>query len=287
MKKFTAALATFLCLPYTSLHAAAQPYPVRYRQAVYQDGHLSYESQRQTLDFRVELISDSEGLKMEELRGGRSFVTAQPEERYAVRLYNPLPVRVAANLTVDGLNSISGKPSGISDGQKWMIDPYSWITIRGWQVNGSEARRFFFTEKPKSYAKWTGDRLGKDLARNCGVIGAAFFWSQQELDHYYAQNPIYRYSRSTSQPCKMPAVARGGVALGAMDNVMEPRADFGERKEKAGTGMGERVSHPTLQVAFNYDRGMYRTSQAVLIYYDFAPAPTPDPFPSINYAPEM
>ena len=51
---------------------------------------------------------------------------------------------------------------------------------------------------------------------------------------------------------------------------------------------GERESHPTTQVAFNYDTGMYRASQAVLIYYDFRkPTPAPNPFPGLSYAPEM
>jgi hypothetical protein len=56
-------------------------------------------------------------------------------------------------------------------------------------------------------------------------------------------------------------------------------------QEQAGTGMGERESNPTFEVAFNYDSGMYSPDQAVVIYYDFAQ--TPNPFPAQDFAPEM
>jgi len=204
-----------------------------------------------------------------------------------VRLYNPLPVRVAVNLTVDGLNSITGKPSGISDGEKWIIDPYSSATIPGWQVSGEEARRFFFTEKPKSYAKWRAEGMGMDLSANCGVIGAAFFWNQGELDRYYDSHPIYRmtqhkYSLSKKEGFNTPSAAPASAER-AIDMDMIKK----EPQEQAGTGMGENESHPTVRVEFDYDTGMYSLSQALVIYYGFARVTSPNPFPAIGFAPEM
>ena len=278
MKTPTAVLALLVAVPFQSLQAAYQMMPVTTRQIIFQDGARHCEVSRPSYAFRAEIVSDDEGVKPETLRGRRPFVTAQPDERYAVRLYNPLPIEAAVNLTVDGLNSVTGKPSGITDGTKWIIEPYSFITIRGWQVNGEEARRFFFTPKPKSYAKWNGDRLGKDLSANCGVIGAAYFWSQKELDAYYEAHPQYQYTQPLSYRA-MPALAGGSLAsAGASDD---------KAKEVAGTGMGERESHPTQTVEFSYDQGMYRLSQAIVIYYDFAETPTPNPFPALNFAPEM
>jgi hypothetical protein len=237
-------------------------------------------------------------VKVEASKNGRPYVTAQKGENYSVRLYNPLPVRVAVNLTVDGLNSITGKPSGIADGEKWMIDPYSTVTIPGWQVNGGESRRFFFTNKPKSYAKWQGDNLGKDLAANCGVIGAAYFWNQGELDQYYESHPQYRYTQNyypmdraqgydhsvAKKSRSLDAAAPAASGMGAMKEEMRPEP---APQEQAGTGMGERESHPTYQVSFTYDRGMYHPSQAVIIYYGFAETPGPNPFPDSDFAPEM
>jgi len=277
--------------------AAVKDFDVKYSQAVREDDRYFHENHRQPYGFRVEVVSDEEGTKPEGSKYGRPFVTAEKGERYSVRLYNPLPVRVAVNLTVDGLNSISGKPSGISDGQKWMIEPYSSVTIPGWQVNGGESRRFFFTNKPKSYAKWMGDGMGKDLAANCGVIGAAYFWSQEELDRYYEEHPICRYTprywsgeglRASNSVDAMSQGFNAPSAVGApAPAVREYERKKAEPQEQAGTGMGERESHPTYQVDFHYDRGMYTLSQALVIYYGFGEKPVPNPFPALGYAPEM
>ena len=285
-------IAGLVALTAFPARAAVKDHKVKYLQSIYQDGVLSQQARRDAFGFRVEIVSDTEGAKSETTRHGRPFVTALPGERYSIRLYNPLPVRVAVNLTVDGLNSISGQPSGVSDGQKWVIDPYGTVTIPGWQVTGGEARRFFFTDKPKSYAKWRGDMTGKDLSANCGVIGAAYFWSQAELDQYYAAHPTYRYTRNY-YPYDRAKRASSGLASNApapAAQASEAMADGSRaemKKEVAGTGMGERESHPTYEVSFNYDTGMYDVSQAVVIYYDFDHAPVPNPFPDMSYAPEQ
>jgi hypothetical protein len=39
-------------------------------------------------------------------------------------------------------------------------------------------------------------------------------------------------------------------------------------------------------VAFDYDAGMYSVDQALVIYYDFAKVPGPNPFPALGFAPE-
>jgi hypothetical protein len=284
-----------------NLQAAVTTMPVKYKVPVYGDDGKSYESRTTRVPFQIDIISDQDGAKTESVKNGRPFVAARPGERYAVRIYNPLPVRVAVNLSVDGLNSISGKPSGIADGQKWMIDPYSTITLRGWQVSEAELRRFFFTEKPASYAAWRGEQLNKDLAANCGVIGAAFFWNKAELTAYYETQPVYRYSKKlkafeADKGDKLfeRAATQAGAPTGApadgrrLRPASEPARDEETKlAKKAGTGMGERESHATTEVAFNYDAGMYKASQAVLVYYDFVQEPVPNPFPALSFAPEM
>ena len=285
-------LVLILALAAVSAAQAAQKnFNVKYRLAIMQDGNLIHETRHQNYGFRMEIVDDSEGVKPEGSKSGYPFVGAAKGERYSVRIYNPLPVQVAVNLTVDGINSISGKPSGISDGAKWMIDPYSSITIPGWQVSGGEARRFFFTNKPKSYAKWRGDQLGEDLAANCGVIGAAFFWSQEELNQYYDKHPIYRWTQKPIPYSSYDYKAKkemakdyaGAPAAAAPSNSMMDEAS----SQQAGTGMGESESHPTYQVNFHYDTGMYSLAQALVIYYDFAGTQSPNPFPDLSYAPEM
>ncbi|MBI3506888.1 MAG: hypothetical protein HY059_18775 [Proteobacteria bacterium] len=286
----TLAAAALLLAP--SAKSAEKSYDVGARMPYFDDGRERYRTRRVPTGFRLEVLGDSDGTKPEESRNGRPFVNARPGERYSVRLYNPLPVRVAVNLTVDGLNSITGKPSGISDGQKWLVEPYSYVTISGWQVNAGESRRFFFTDKRGSYAKWRGDWTGKDLAANCGVIGAAFFWNQQELDRYYAAPPRVLQPEPWYQP--VPGPSAGPSSPGYWEkNERQRRADddlsdVKLKRQEAGTGMGERESHPTQLVDFRYDTGMYRADQALLVYYDFGrPEPQPNAFPNLSFAPEM
>ena len=286
MKVTVSSLVALMVLAGSSALAAEMNYDVRVRKAILEDGRLRHEVARVPMGFRMEVVDDSEAAKAESWKEGRPFVTAHPQERYSVRLTNPLPVRVAVNLTVDGLNSISGKPSGISDGQKWVIEPYGTVVIPGWQVSGGEARRFFFTDKPKSYAQWRGEALGRDLAANCGVIGAAYFWNQGELDRYYDDHPqvINRrpisYSLNGAKTSNRAADAPAPASMDSASRAEEP-------EQQAGTGMGERQDHPTYEVDFKFDTGMYRLSQALVLYYDFGKSQTPNPFPALSYAPEM
>lgn len=293
MRHFSVLLSLAVMVSNLPVEAALQSYPIQYNVPVITERGSKVRHFRETPNFRMEILSDDDGLKSERVKNSRPFVTAASGERYAVRLYNPLPVRVAVNLTVDGINTISGKPSGIEDGEKWLIDPYSSVTIRGWQVNGSEARRFFFTDKPKSYAQWRGEVLGKDLAANCGVIGAAYFWNQQELQNYWDSHPIYNYSyRSRDSLSRVgPMGLNGNMNLLEMGMPLAASRDeqrLSSKKQEAGTGMGERELHPTTLVDFHYDTGMYKLSQALVVYYDFAQLqPIPNPFPALSYAPEM
>lgn len=272
----------FAFISSVKVFAALQPFNVWAKTKIIRDGYPKYEYREHTYNFKVEVMSDEEGGKREGLKNGKPYIEANPQERYAVILHNPMPIRVAVNLTIDGLNSINGKPCRPHEGPKWIVEPYSYVTIRGWQVNGIDARRFYFTSKDESYAKWRSNSWGKDLSINCGVIGAAFFFSKRELEEYFEHNPLYEYSpaphpwanslRKKNAPCD----AESGISRGD------------RREEKAGTGMGERESHPVEMVKFNYDTGMYKPHQAVVIFYDFAKLPLlPQPFLEGGFAPEM
>ena len=81
---------------------------------------------------------------------GRVYVEAVEGEEYALRLYNPLPVRVAVALSVDGLNTIDARRTTARDASKWVIPPYGSITVSGWQMSTTRARRFYFTNERDS-----------------------------------------------------------------------------------------------------------------------------------------
>ncbi len=263
MKKTITILALLLACP-MFMWAAAKPFSFECRTKIVRGDHVFYEYRSHNYYFRIEVVSDDSGEKPEQMINGRyPFIIAQPRERYSVRIYNPLPVRVAVNLSIDGLNSITGNPCTPVSGKKWLIEAHSYITISGWQVSKHSLRRFYFTSKEKSYAAWQSNQWGQDLTVRCGMISAAYFLSRREIEKYFERHPIVEEDYDEE----------GGIT-GA------PRP-YGQRDAKkqrsmaesqdAGTGMGEKESHPVHSVDFRYDIGMYQGRQAVKIYYDFSP----------------
>src|SRR5205085_1854901 len=108
------------------------------------------------------------------------------------RIYNPLPDRVAVALSVDGLNSIDARHTTARAASKWVIEPYSTITIGGWQMSSTRARRFYFTTERDSYAA----KLGR--AEDTGLISAVFFRERRPIVYVPPPRPYPRPSVSAS-----------------------------------------------------------------------------------------
>src|SRR5437764_5945806 len=118
--------------------------------------------------FEIEVLVN--GTPLEEYAArGRRYVEALEGEEYEIRVHNPLGVRVAVALSVDGMNTIDARRTSAWDASKWVIEPYGTITISGWQMSSSRARRFYFTTESDSY----GAKIGQTA--NLGVISAVFF----------------------------------------------------------------------------------------------------------------
>ena len=111
---------------------------------------------------------------------GTFYVEALRGRDFSLRLTNPLGVRVAVALSVDGLNTIDAKHTSAVDARKWVLDPYQTVVIPGWQVSGETSRKFFFTGEKGSY----GAKLGE--TSNLGAIEAVFY---REKLPYRAQRP--------------------------------------------------------------------------------------------------
>src|SRR5215831_18045759 len=118
--------------------------------------------------FSVEVIVDGRPLNEYAARG-RRYVEALENAEYELRIHNPLSMRVAVALSVDGLNTIDARHTSAWDAHKWVIEPYGTITVRGWQMSSENARRFYFTTERDSYAA----KLGQTA--NLGLISAVFF----------------------------------------------------------------------------------------------------------------
>lgn len=203
--------------------------------------------------------SEQSGFRMDILVHGKpvqeyclnriTYVEALERKEYAIRLTNPLPVRVAVALSVDGLNSIDAKHTDAWTARKWVLEPYETITIQGWQTGLGDARRFFFTSEANSYGAW----LGKTT--NLGVIGAVFF---REKDRH----EVYSELRSAEPEAGVPAPAAASAAANSA------RREKASKDEYAATGIGDRFTHRVERVYLDLES---RPCASVSIRYEFRP----------------
>jgi len=183
----------------------------------------------------IQVIVD--GRPVPEYRGsGIRYIEALKGKEYAIRLHNPLDVRVAVALSVDGLNTIDARRTTAATARKWVIGPHETITISGWQTSMAQARRFFFTSEERSYAQ----RLGQP--ENLGVISAVFFRERPPVS-FVSLAPIQGGDEGRPQappPASAPAGAAGRNAAGAAAKAESAPA---ARDEFAATGIGGRTDH--------------------------------------------
>lgn len=199
---------------------------------------------------------------------GRLYIEARKGKEYAIRLRNPLGVRVAVALSVDGLNTIDARETTATQARKWVLGPYETVTIRGWQTSEHDARRFEFTSEERSY----GRALGK--TQNLGVISAAFFKERAPL---VLPETLNRYRQPVAPSVDAPAANDSATAFPPAPAVEpEARADgaLADKRatrsadEYAATGMGRRTDHPVTRVWLDLDDAPF---QSFDIRYEFRP----------------
>ncbi len=185
----------------------------------------------------------------------RTYIEAIRGRSFTLRIANPTSQRVAVAVSVDGRNVIDAKRSTALQATKWVLWPGQTLDVPGWQVSGQTARRFFFTETGRSYARWLGDTA------NVGTIEAVFF---RERVRPQAVAPPRRpmaediqegASKSqaearTRDAAPVPPSAASGSA-GARREMAQPRPNESDRL--AATGIGERTDNPVEWVEFDED----------------------------------
>lgn len=217
-------------------------------------------------------VAKSEGGRYREfVEKGRPTLKVRAGEEYSIVVHNPLPVRAAAAVSVDGLNTVDGKRTSPGKARKWMIEPHSSITITGWQTGSDTNRKFVFTQEEGAYAKWKEGREGKPYSRNLGVIGVAWFWNKAELHQaLHPPKPFddeQEYTKAEGDSHKK--------RMGA------PAPSAPEAAGRAGTGMGQEQHHAVREVEFNGNAGMFSVKDVLKLYYEFAAEPA-EPLPFIN-----
>jgi hypothetical protein len=223
-----------------------------------------------------------EGRPLEEYAArGRRYVEALAGAEYELRIRNPLGVRVAVALSVDGLNTIDARRTSAMSASKWVIEPYQTITVRGWQMSSERARRFYFTTEKDSY----GAKLGQTA--NLGVISAVFFRERQPIAVTPPPRRPYpvpledggrgESRRETESQSSTARDSAGAARPKSTESYPAPDDDY------AATGIGRNVQndvrwvnlelqpHPVSEVMIRYE---YR---AALVRLGVLPRPYPRP----------
>ena len=130
--------------------------------------------------FGLEVLVDGSA-RPEYSARGTVYVEALRGRDFSLRITNPLGIRVAVALSVDGLNTLDAKHTTARDARKWILDPYQTVVIPGWQVSGDTSRKFYFTGEKRSY----GAQLGQ--TSNLGTIEAVFFREKQPYRARYQE----------------------------------------------------------------------------------------------------
>jgi len=215
--------------------------------------------------FEVEVLVDGRPLEDYAARG-RHYVEALDGAEYELRIRNPFGFRVAVALSVDGMNSIDARRSSAWDASKWVIEPYQTITISGWQMSSSRARRFYFTTERDSY----GAKLGQTA--NLGVINAVFFREREPVvivtpprqPRPYEDDGIERKeSKRRSEEPSSSGRESGGAQAKSADVAPRPDDDY------AATGIGRNVRNDVRWVNMDLQT---RPAGEVLIRYEYRDA---------------
>jgi hypothetical protein len=198
---------------------------------------------------------------------GTVYVEALRGRDFSLRITNPLGVRVAVALSVDGLNTIDAKHTTARDARKWILDPYQTVVIPGWQVSGDTSRKFTFTGEKRSY----GAALGQ--TSNLGTIEAVFFREKQpyrsgrwsggkEKD----EEKISSNEGRLDAPAAAPAEPQ---AAGARDHSQKSSSSSSPLSDElAATGIGRRTRFEITRVDVDLEDS---PAMSVRMRYEFRP----------------
>ncbi|HEX7296641.1 MAG TPA: hypothetical protein VF251_12855 [Pyrinomonadaceae bacterium] len=185
----------------------------------------------------------------------KTYVEALRGAEYELQIRNPLPVRVAVALSVDGLNSIDARHTSAWNSSKWVIEPYGTITIGGWQMSSERARRFYFTTESDSYAAKLGQRA------NLGVISAVFFRERERYPGPITPPPLSRKPVDRGQPREETSGEAQRSDSAPKARVLTPSND-----DYAATGIGRSVRNEVRWIQMDLDS---RPAAEISIRYEF------------------
>jgi len=183
----------------------------------------------------------------------RLYLEAREGSCYAVRLHNRTSERVGVELTVDGLNAISGTRER-GRGRMYVLDPWGRAEVRGWRTSLDEVRRFTFVDEETSYAKRSGQASSR-----MGWIEVAVYREVRALrpprmrDQTHGREDRSEESEAdaASDSASAPSTRAAEPSAGA--EVAEGKPGAGRRRGRSypGTGWGESAHDPVVLVSFD------------------------------------
>jgi hypothetical protein len=261
------------------------PAPVRANAGASADQKV-YETTFEPVDvydsrFEVEVLVHGRPLQ-EYFARGRHYVEALEGAEYELRIRNPLGVRVAVALSVDGMNTIDARRTTAWNASKWVIAPYQTITISGWQVSGERARRFYFTSERNSY----GAKLGQTA--NLGVISAVFYREREPVGiitppRYPRQKDDERARTEEKQSSPDSAASSAGRGDDGARTARRPNAYPAPDEQSAATGIGRNTRNDVRWVNLELES---RPAGEITVRYEYREGlvrlgilPRPYPYP--------
>ncbi|HYO99755.1 MAG TPA: hypothetical protein VER76_06160, partial [Pyrinomonadaceae bacterium] len=148
---------------------------------------------------------------------------------------------------------------------KWVIPPYGSITVSGWQMSSTRARRFYFTNERDSYA----NKLGRPS--DMGVITAVFFRERRERAEIVQPTP------RPLEPLTRDGERRNDAKRSAQSSAPSARAESGAGRviapeandDYAATGIGRSVTNDVWRVEMDLEPS---PAASVTIRYEFRDA---------------
>jgi hypothetical protein len=188
---------------------------------------------------------------------GRLYLEAREGGRYTVALSNRTAERLGVELTVDGLNVISGSRDDRRPGRMYVLGPGERTEVQGWRTSLREVRRFTFVDEARSYAARTGQANPK-----VGWIEVAAY--REHRPHVRFEGPMPpSLDRDAAGASSAEAASPRAQASGEKS---EGRADAPAPRGYPGTGWGARTEDHAVLVDF---RPQPQPSDRVTLRYEY------------------
>lgn len=123
------------------------------------------------MNVRVEVVVHGRVLPTVSYRGRTYLPVPRLGEEYVLRVWNHGPRRISANLSVDGLSVINGRPQSDAN-PGYIVAPYTHVDIPGWRRDLEMVAAFRFVDRSESYAA----RMGR--YENVGTIHVTAYEEQ-------------------------------------------------------------------------------------------------------------